>query len=111
MWDLENYYRQFQTPALTWVTHCRSWVGDDGPSIVVDHSMMFGDRLAANWAMRLSGFLADLTAIVANECNSLSPVVQESLDRLRAAADADPEMPTPALIHSFVSCFIDDFSM
>jgi hypothetical protein len=78
---------------------------------VVDHSMMFGDRPAANWAMRLSGFIADLTATVANECAPVSARVRESFERLRAVAAEDPDLPQPELLHSFVSCFIDDFSM
>jgi hypothetical protein len=73
--------------------------------------MMFGDKPASNWAMRLSGFMADVTAAIANASNPVSPRVQESFDRLMAAWEEDPSLPHPRLLHSFVSCFIDDFSM
>jgi hypothetical protein len=87
------------------------WVDEDGPSTIMDHSMMFGDKPASNWAMRLSGLMADLTATVANACPAASPRVRDSLERLRKDWEANPGMREPLLVHSFVSCFIDDFSM
>ncbi len=111
MWDLQSYYRQFHTPAANWASHCRSWVDQDGPCTIVDHAMMFGDRPASNWAMRLSGLMADLTATVANACPSASPRVRRSFERLRQDWEANPGQGELVLVHSFVSCFIDDFSM
>ena len=111
MWDLKGYYRQFHLPPRTWATHQRSWVQDEGPSIVVDQAMMFGDRPASNWAMRFSGFISFMVAEVANAFESQSPEVRKSFALLRWAEENVEGVSKVELVHSFVTCFIDDFGM
>ena len=77
--------------------------------MVVDQAMMFGDRPASNWAMRFSGFIAHMVAEVANAHESESPKVREAMKRLRTMDEQDPDDATYSAIHSFVTCFIDDF--
>ena len=48
MWDLKGWYRQFHVPPTTWATHQRVWAQKEGPSVVVDQAMMFGDRPASS---------------------------------------------------------------
>jgi hypothetical protein len=73
--------------------------------------MMFGDAPASNWAMRLSGLIAHLVAEVANSVEHNDPRVQLAFRLLRWAEHNDPKLPPVQLLHSFVSCFIDDFSI
>lgn len=109
MWDLKGYYRQFHLPPATWATHQRVWAQDEGPSVVVDQAMMFGDRPASNWAMRFSGFIAHMVAEVANAHESESPKVRKAMQRLRQMDARDPDDAAYSAIHSFITCFIDDF--
>ena len=111
MWDLASYYRQIHTPPINWASHCRAWVGDSGPSVVVDHAVMFGDAPASNWAMRLSGLIAHLVAEVVNAAEPTDPRVQLAFRLQRWADKNDPNKAPAQLLHSFVSCFIDDFSI
>ena len=77
--------------------------------MVVDQAMMFGDRPASNWAMRFSGFIAHMVAEVANAHESESPKVREAMQRLRKTDEQDPDKAAYSAIHSFITCFIDDF--
>ena len=75
---------------------------------------MFGDAPASNWAMRLSGLVAYLTAEVANRYTprdakaTLSARLLQWAREAAGAADADSRF---SIVHSFVTAFIDDFSV
>lgn len=77
---------------------------------MMDHAMMFGDAPASNWAMRLSGLIAYLVATIVNALEPESTVVRIAF-RLIKWAHSTGEITNPRLLHSFVSCFIDDFCM
>ena len=77
--------------------------------MVVDQAMMFGDRPASNWAMRFSGFIAHMVAEVANAHESESPKVRQAMQWLRQMDERDPDDAAYSAIHSFITCFIDDF--
>ena len=109
MWDLKGWYRQFHVPPTTWATHQRVWAQNEGPSVVVDQAMMFGDRPASNWAMRFSRFIAHAVAELANAHESQSTRVRQAMRLLRWADEQADAEPSPKLVHSFVTCFIDDF--
>jgi hypothetical protein len=111
VWDLKAYYRQFHLPSSTWTSHQRVWVQDEGPSIVVDQAMMFGDRPASNWAMRFSGFIAYMVAKVSNDFAPVSDAVRQAFQLIRWMDEQNPDGQQTELIHSFVTCFIDDFGM
>ena len=114
MWDLAAYYRQIPAHPCTYATHLHTWVQDAGPSIVLDTAVMFGDAPASNWAMRLSGFVAHLTAEIANRfCpdDERAQLSARLLDWARENAGAATTDGRFALVHTFVTAFIDDFSM
>ena len=73
--------------------------------------MMFGDKPASNWAMRFSGFISFMVAEVANSFESESPAVRKSFALLRWAEKHAGGVSKVELVHSFVTCFIDDFGM
>ena len=75
----------------------------------MDQAMMVGDRPASNWAMQFSGFIAHMVAEVANAHESESPKVREAMRLMRWLDGQDPDNTTSSAIHSFVTCFIDDF--
>lgn len=109
VWDMAAYYRQFHQPPAGWATLCRTWVQDEGASILLDHKMMFGDKSAASWAMRLSGLIAHLVEEVANTL----PVGDETVARARAKVAQAHESGSAdevwyATRHVFVNFFIDD---
>lgn len=109
VWDMAGYYRQFHQPPASWPTLCRSWVQDMGASILMDHKMMFGDKSAAAWAMRLSGLIAHLVAEVANHFPLKSAKVKAAKQVVEEAeAAATPEAAVEATRHVFVNFFIDD---
>jgi hypothetical protein len=108
IWDMKSYYRQFHQPPGSWPTHCRTWVQDGGASILMDHRMMFGDKSAASWAMRLSGLVAHLVEQVANNLPPGSPNVRRAFELLDEIAQEDGGEGTVKKIHMFVNFFIDD---
>lgn len=114
MWDLSKYYRQLHSHPSSFASHMHTWAQPDGPSIILDSAVMFGDAPASNWAMRLSGFVAWLASEVANRFQPDSDdakLAARILDWARSEAKAEEDDPRFSLIHSFISAFIDDFSI
>jgi hypothetical protein len=70
--------------------------------------MMFGDKPASNWAMRLSGSIAHATAVVAN---SFQPATESVRTAFRVIETLQQAGDDHRCIHTFVSCFIDDFPL
>ena len=108
MQDLASYYRQLHLPPVTWPSHCRLWSNDKGTASVADKAMMFGDKPASNWAMRLSGSIAHATAVVANSFQPATESVRLAFSIIEAPQEAGAD---DRCIHTFVSCFIDDFPL
>ena len=110
MIDEKSYYRQFHTPPSTWPSHMRLWCNDKGAAHVGDKAMMFGDAGASNWAMRLSGKIAHCTATVANSFQPSTEAVRLAFRIIDAMVEnGSLSKETQWNIHTFVSCFIDDF--
>ena len=113
MWDLAHYYRQLHSHPVSFPTHLHTWVQDNGPSTILDLAVMFGDKPASNWAMRLSGFIAHLAAEVSNRFQPEAEdakLAAQLLDYSRLAEGAEEDDPRFSLLHTFITAFIDDFS-
>jgi hypothetical protein len=71
-------------------------VQDNGPSTILDRTVMFGDAPASNWAMRLSGFIEYLAAEVSNRFQPDSDdakLAAQLLDYSRLAQGAEEDDP------------------
>jgi hypothetical protein len=109
---MASYYRSFHLPPVTWPSHCRIWASDRGAMTVTDRAMMFGDRPASNWAMRFSGAIAHAVAVVANSYQPSTAQARAALRVVEALEEDGTFGPEVARrIHTFVSCFIDDFPL
>ena len=88
----------------------RLWCNDKGAAHVGDKAMMFGDAGASNWPMRLSGKIAHCTATVANSFQSPTDEVRLAFRIIDTMVENGAlSSETRWNIHTFVSCFIDDF--
>lgn len=86
-------------------THCRSWVGHDGAEALVDPRMMFGDKAAACYAQRGTGFLVWLVQSVMDQIQPQSAKVRRAYELiLLGDSEAIPRC-------AFVSQYIDDVPM
>ena len=86
-------------------THCRSWVGPEGPESLVDARMMFGDKAAANYAQRGTGFMVWLIQSVMDQ------IVPQSAEARRAYELIRLEDSSAVPRCAFISQYIDDVPM
>lgn len=103
MWDAKSYYRQYELDWPTVATHCRSWVGPDGPECLMDFRMMFGCREGANWAQRGTGLFVWLQQQAMDRVVPQSPVIRAAFKKLQ-----DQGVPQDQWHTSYTSGYIDD---
>lgn len=89
-------------------THCRSWVGDEGPELLTDQRVMFGCRAAANYAQRGSGFLAWVAQQALDRMNPCSPKIERAFELISKSAAARANPQAVRFRQAFVTQFIDD---
>ena len=103
MWDAASYYRHYDLAWADVASHCRSWVGPEGATTLVDLRMMFGCRAAANWAQRGTGFLTWVLQTAMGTVVPDSASLREACALLEGAG-----LVSEAFRLAYVSCFIDD---